>query len=266
MDKVILSFVIIEYYSIDDISKCIYSISDACNNLNYEIIVSSNSCYCKERQDELIQGFPMVRWSFNPENGGFAYGMNQGLRLAKGDYLTILNPDVKFKTGLSGMIQFMKEHPEVGAIAPEIKNAEGDIQDSCREYVTFPGLICRTFRRIIKREKAVLSNGFDYSSVQTVDWVIGAFIMVRRNIYQLTLGLDDGYFMYAEDLDWCTRIRKSGFEIVYFPEAKVEYEGSRSARKSFRYFKIFLKSHLRYWRKNGVFKFSYPKRNHIIYR
>lgn len=257
-----ISVVIVEYYSLDDVRACIDSYKK--NIPDIEIIISSNSMYSIEQQQLLLQEFADCVWSFNDRNGGFAYGMNRGLSLAKGDYLIISNPDCLINKGILQMAAFMTEHAEIGAIAPRIIDKNGNIQDSCRMYVTLPRFVFRQIHRIIHNEKSILTKSFDYDKIQTVDWVIGAFIMVRKDVYRLTNGLCEDYFMYAEDLDWCTRIRQSGYEIVYYPKAEIIYEGSRNARKSKKYAKIFLKSHLYYWRKFGFF-FVRPRRKIIYY-
>lgn len=258
----IISFVIIEFHSIEDITACITSIKDRCVNVCFEIIVSSNSCYQIEKRKELERKFPEVRWSFNEKNGGFAYAMNQGLKIANGEYMAIINPDVRIQNGLDSMIEFMKSHPVVGAIAPLIVNKQGAIQDSARSYVTLQSYVWRCIKRLAGHKSSVLDRNMDYSRIQTVDWVIGAFILVSRSAYEKTQGLDEYYFMYAEDLDWCTRIRLSGYEVVYFPLAKVVYEGSRSARHSVKYAKIFFRSHIYYWNKYGFF-WGHPKKKTI---
>lgn len=258
-----LSFIIIEYHSEDDVKDCIASIKQRCEGLDYEIIVSSNSCYPPIIQFRLERENPDAKWNFNVKNGGFAYAMNQGLKVACGRYVAIINPDVRIKSELSPMIDFMTRHPFVGAIAPLIVNKQGVIQDSARKYVSVHRYIWRCLKRIITRKSSIMESGMDYSRVQTVDWVIGAFILVRKEAYEKTNGMDESYFMYAEDLDWCTRIRTVGYEIVYFPLVKVEYEGSRSARRSLKYARIFLKSHLHYWKKFGFFS-GYPKRKTLV--
>ena len=257
-----VSFVVIEFHSIDDIARCIHSIRSAVSGLSYEIIVSSNSCYGPERQREIAESFPDARWVFNERNGGFAYGMNRGLQHAAGRYLVIINPDVKINRGLADMVRFMDSNSDIGAAAPRIVSEEGDVQDSCRPYVSVAGFIGRLIRRTVRNTSAVLSHSFDYSLIQTVDWVIGAFIMVRRDAYGRTGGLDEHYFMYAEDLDWCTRIRAAGYEVVYNPSMEITYKGSRAARRSKKYARIFLKSHMHYWRKFGFF-FGYPRRRNL---
>lgn len=255
-----LSVIIVEFFSLDDIRKCIKSYKE--NIPDIEIVVSSNSQYDLSRQKEILEAFPDCVWCFNDRNGGFAYAMNKGLAVASGDYLIISNPDCTVKYGIREMANFMKRFPEIGAIAPKIVDSDGKIQDSCRSYVTLPGFILRQIRRIIFKEESIISKRTDYDKIQTVDWVIGAFIMTSRTVYEQTGGLSHDYFMYAEDVDWCTRIRQKGYEIVYYPKAEIIYKGSRNARKSMKYARIFIKSHIIYWHKFGFF-FIKPKRKII---
>ena len=257
--KKMLSIIIIEYHSLNDIKKCIESIKANCPDLEYEVIVSSNSCYSEKKQKEIKHETSGVKWLFNARNGGFAYGMNRGLGVASGDYLVIMNPDVKITASLLPMLAFLETHKEVGAIAPQIVGHDGEIQDSCREFVIPYRFAVRQLRRLFTKEVSIRSERIDYSKVQTVDFVIGAFIMIRREVYEKIGGLDEGYFMYAEDVDLCTRIWLAGYQVVYYPEVRVEYEGSRSARVSKKYAQIFIKSHLRYWKKFGFLSCCYPK-------
>lgn len=87
--------------------------------------------------------------------------------------------------------------------------------------------------------------------ISQVDWVIGAFMMMPRQAYEVVKGLDEYYFLYCEDMDFCKRIQLEGFSVVYYPESEIEYEGTRSARRSLKYACIFFKSLLRYWTKFG---------------
>lgn len=252
-----ISIVIVEYNSVEEIARVVGTIKSCLPDA--EVIISSNSMYGEDKCVELQQQFSDCRWIFNEKNGGFAYAMNRGLEVASGDFLVISNPDCVFKKGIDQMADFLLKHPEVGAIAPQIIDEDGNIQDSVREYVSLPRFIARQLKRIIFNQELVLDPKIDYKVLQTVDWAIGAFIMVSRKAYALTGGLCEDYFMYAEDLDWCTRIREAGLEIVYYPDAQIVYKGSRSARRSSLYMKIFLKSHLTYWRRYGLL-WGYPKR------
>ena len=88
--------------------------------------------------------------------------------------------------------------------------------------------------------------------VTEVDWGIGAFMMMPRKAYEAVQGLDDGYFLYCEDMDICKRMQLNGYSVIYYPNAEIVYEGTRSARKSKKYARIFLQSLFRYWGKFGL--------------
>lgn len=253
---------IVEFHSINEVLHCIDSIH-ASVGLPHEIIVSSNSCYDKESIHPLPQR-EGVKWVFNEKNGGFAYAMNQGLRVAKGDYLIILNSDCTIIHGIDLLTDFLDQHPGVGMVAPLIIDADGNIQDTAREYVSLPNFIYRQMKRILRHKVSILDNKVNYQTPQTVDWVIGAFIMVSRKAYELTNGLDETFFMYAEDIDWCTRVRQAGLEVVYYPYAQISYKGTRRARSNMKYAKIFIHSHILYWNKFGYLS-GYPRRKEIIF-
>ncbi len=265
MTPIKLSIIILEYHSLDDVRQCLATLRGSLHGISHEIIISSNSCYTATEQEKIMKQETDVRWTFNPRNGGFSYGMNQGMRRAEGEYLLVINPDVQMLTSLEPLIAFMDANPEVGAAGPKIVGHKGQVQDSCRPYVSLPSLLSRTCKRVLRINRTGLTDTFDYDLTQTVDWVIGAFILVRADIFRTTGGMDEAYFMYAEDLDWCTRIRQLGSEIVYFPEMCIEFEGSRHARRELKYLTIFVKSHLRFWRKFG-FCGGYPKRREIAFQ
>lgn len=261
--KPVLSIVIVEYKSVDEIIHCVETISMSVG-IPCEVIVSSNSCYTEQERLRIPTLPDNVHWLFNERNGGFAYAMNEGLKVAQGDYLVIMNSDCSINFDVGVIVSFMKEHPEVGAVGPCIHDADGNLQDTARPYVSLPRFFWRQLKRMLLHKVSVLNPRMDYTKTQTVDWVIGAFIMVSRKAYELTGGLDDSFFMYAEDLDWCTRIRKSGLEVVYFAKSNITYKGTRRARNDGKYARIFLHSHFLYWKKYG-FVFGYPKRKRIVY-
>ncbi|MBQ8936714.1 MAG: glycosyltransferase family 2 protein [Bacteroidaceae bacterium] len=258
----LLSLIIVEYNSIAEIRLCVNSLLQYLTQ-PFEVIVSSNSCYSHEQRHAIEASEDTanthVRWLYNERNGGFAYAMNRGLQESRGEYLVIMNSDCLLRTPITSMIDFMRHHPEVGAIAPQMQDNQGRIQDTARPYVSLSSYVHRQFRRIFLRDRRLLNPDMDYSRVQTVDWLIGAFIMVSRRAYELTGGLDERLFMYAEDLDWCTRIRQAGLEVVYYPRVLINYKGTRRARTNLRYARIFVRSHILYWRKFGFF-WGYPPR------
>lgn len=259
-----LSIIIVEFFSEEEIQKCIETFATNVT-IPYEIIISSNSCYDNIKKEEILNKKENnIRWLFNKENGGFAYAMNAGMKVASGDFLVIMNSDCIIESGIDKMLIFMQQHPEIGAAGPLIKDWSGNIQDTARPYVSVTRYILRQIRRILKHQVSILETKMDYTKTQTVDWVIGAFIMVSRQAYEKTGGFDNAFFMYAEDLDWCTRIREQGFEVIFYPQAHIRYKGTRRARNNGKYAKIFIKSHIRYWKKFGFF-YGYPKRKNMFF-
>lgn len=241
------SIVVIEYHSQNEIGKFLYSLKHLFEK-GVEVIVSSNSQYGKDEQERIIAELPQMRWIFNERNGGFAYGMNEGLQSAKGDFLIVANPDVKLKTPLEPMMEYLQNHPEVGIIAPKIVDEDGIIQDSFRHFFTPWGFLLRQMGWIKDKGKLHVK---DFKEPVHGDWVIGAFMMCRRDFYEKVGGLSEDYFMYCEDMDWCKRAHLSGYDVVYHPGVIVEYKGTRAARKSWKYAKIHIRSLLTFWWKFG---------------
>ena len=245
------SIVVLEYNSVDEILSFQNSAKSVLIEHQWDLVVSSNSQYDAGKQKEIAQNNTWARWQFNSRNGGFAYGMNEGLKVATGDILVIVNPDVKFKTPLEPMIDYLLQHPEVGIIAPKIVDEEGTVQDSFRHFATPFSFVCRQVERIIHRNKLYVKRA---NAPQKVDWVIGAFMMARRDFYEKVGGLSEDYFMYCEDEDWCKRAHLSGYDVVYYPDVVIEYKGTRASRSSWKYAKIHIKSMMTYWRKYGFFR------------
>ena len=243
-----VSIIIIEYHSLEEIERVYGYIKENLNE-DYELVISSNSLYNREKQVSIIDEHSFGRWLFNEKNGGFAYGMNEGLKIARGDVLVVMNPDVKYRTSLAPMIDYLKSHKEIGIIAPKIVDNRGVVQDSFRHYITPLGFIMRHMDRIIHKSRL---NVKEFDEPVKGEWVIGAFMMCRRDFYESVGGLSDDYFMYCEDMDWCKRAHLAGYDVVYYPGTIIEYKGTRSARKSWKYTKIFLHSLFTYWKKYGV--------------
>ena len=160
-----ISVVVVEYHSLEELKKCTETIQTAFS-WEVEIIASSNSCYPPTEQERIKKEYNQFVWSFNDRNGGFAYAMNQGLKIATGDYLIIANPDCVFLEKMDKMVTFIDSHPEVGAIAPQIVDSDGVLQDTCRSYVSVQSFIWRQIRRIVTHRECILERSFDYNKVQ----------------------------------------------------------------------------------------------------
>jgi len=200
--------------------------------------------------------FPNVRLIVNTINRGYAGGNNDGIAAAAGRYVMILNPDTRIVGNAPEvMVGFADAHPDAGVIGPQLLNPDGSVQSSRRR---FPTLITALFestwlqslapRRVLRRYY-VLDRPDD--EVQEVDWVTGACFLVRRQVIEQVGGLDEGFFMYSEELDWCRRIRQAGWKIVYLPRAQViHYVGQSSDQVSAQRHLYFQTSKVRYFRKH----------------
>jgi GT2 family glycosyltransferase len=238
--------------------SCIDSIANACVSIPYEIIVSSNSAYLPDKCDSLKEKFPYIKWVFNKTNKGFASGMNSGILSSTGKVIIIMNPDVQIsKADMRKAFDYLTSHQKVGLIGPRIVDRQGRIQDSCRRFMTPKEFLSRLSARLFHGKDVLLEPSFDYCAVQPVDWVIGAFMMLRRDaLYKVGL-LDENYFLYVEDMDWCKRFWDCGFQVVYYPLIEAIYKGDRKSvsvlilKKLFNKYALYhLKSYLLFLSKN----------------
>lgn len=260
-EKIDVSFIIIEYHSIEDVLLCVESIKETTVDLNYEVVISSNSQYNLLKQQELQSKHQEILWCFNSKNGGFAYGMNRGIEKCSGEFVIIQNPDTKLQNEkLPLALAYLRENKNIGILGPQILNNAGEIQDTCRSFVTPVEIALRLLKRKIFKKGAILNGAFDYNKIQSVDWVIGAYMITsRKNLEKVGL-LNERFFMYVEDMEWCLRFWEKGLEVKYFPPLKINYEGDRKSTLGKnkwlpiafnKYTRIHLKNYLIFLREHG---------------
>jgi len=183
MNKINVSFVTIEYNCLNELRSCIQSIHSNCADASYEIIVSSNSSYSSETRTAIRNEFQNIKWIFNNKNLGFAKALNIGISNSSGSCIVIINPDAKICDGsIVSAYKYLKTNPDVGIIGPRIIDKSGNLQDSCRHFMTPLNLLIRIAKRFLFKQEVLLNPGFNYDKIQPVDWVIGAF-MILRNSY-----------------------------------------------------------------------------------
>lgn len=267
VNKVIASFIIIEYHSIEDVLQCINSIKNYSLGFSYEIVISSNSLYNTSKQNELKSKHPKIIWSFNEINGGFAYGMNRGIALANGKIIITQNPDTRIiNNKLFTAINLFESDPKIGIVGPKILNKLGQIQDTCRPFITPQVIIKRFLKRKLNKSKAILETTINYNRMQSVDWVIGAFMIIRSSTLKKVGGFNEKYFMYFEDMDLCLHFWEEQFKVIYFPDLIIEYEGDRKStlKKNGKFFNlginkytfIHLKSYYSFLKSGGSHKIN----------
>lgn len=219
-----------------DVDTPVSSLQGPPRRLQLEVIVVDNAS--TDGSPEMIRAeFPEVHLIVNGENRGFTAANNQGLALGHGRHLLLLNPDTEIVgDALATMVQYMDAHPEVGALGPQLRFPDGSLQSSRRRFPTFATAVVESTivqewwtRNRILRRYYMLDTPDD--TVQPVDWVVGAGLLARRQTYEEVGGLDEGFFMYSEEMDWCWRIKAAGWEVVYLPTATVIHHEGKSSEQ-----------------------------------
>jgi len=224
------------------------------SGLQVEIIVVDNGSTDGSVQ-MVRQNFPDVCLIANEENRGFPAANNQGIDVADGRYILLLNPDTEvLDDALATMVAFADAHPDTAIVGPQLVNPDGTVQSSRRRL---PTLLTAVFestwlepwapRRLLDHYR-ILDRPDD--AIQDVDWVTGAAMLARREAVEEVGLLDEGFFMYSEELDWCRRFREAGWRVVYLPTAQIVHHVGKSSEQVVAARHIhFQTSKVRYFRK-----------------
>jgi GT2 family glycosyltransferase len=251
-----LSVIIVNWNVRDLLRNCLQSLVDSDPaGLTTEIIVVDSAS--TDNSPQMVrQEFPQVRLVTSDQNLGYARGNNLGIQAALGRYLLMLNPDTVVEpAALSQLVDLMDARPLVGAVGPQLCWPDGTVQSSRRRFPTLGSLFWESTllgqwfpnNRFIRRYHK-LDEPVDH--LQQVDWIVGAAILIRRETWQQVGPLDETFFMYFEETDWCYRCVEAGWEIYYLPAAKVtHYEGKSSEQVTAQRTIRFQRSKLRYTQK-----------------
>jgi N-acetylglucosaminyl-diphospho-decaprenol L-rhamnosyltransferase len=219
-----------------------------------EVIVVDNGS--TDDSPEMVRNaFPSVRVVANPENRGFAAANNQAIVSAQGRYVLLLNPDTEvIGDALRAMVAYADAHRDVGVVGPQLLFTDGSVQPSRYRFPTLATAVFESTWIQSCAPKRVLDRYYMRDerddATHDVDWVRGAALMARREAIEQVGLLDEGYFMYSEELDWCRRIRDSGWRVVYLPEAQIiHHEGKSSEQAVAARHANFQTSKVRYFRK-----------------
>jgi GT2 family glycosyltransferase len=200
----------------------------------------------------------------NEHNVGFGRACNLALRQARGRYVLLLNPDTVVEPGaISKAIAYVDANPDVGILGPRIRLSDGQLDSPCRRSFKTPAIyfyklsgLSRLFPRSRRFGRYYLSY-LDETVIADVDAVIGAFMLVRREVIDQIGLMDEQFFMYCEDEDWCFRAKQAGWRVVYFPESVVWHrKGASAAKRPTRMVLEWHRSIFRFHRKNMAL--SYP--------
>ncbi len=233
-----ISIVIVSYNVRDLLENCLHSVESALDGLRGEVFVVDNDSD-DGSVDMVRQRFPGVKLIDSGENLGFARGNNLALREARGEYLLLLNPDTLVQEDtLHTMLRFFRENEDVGMASCKIIKPDGLIEPACRRsfpspWVSFTKLagLSTLFPRsplFARYNLMYLNEDESYE----VDAISGSFMMLRSEVYDAIGGLDESYFMYGEDLDWCFRTQKAGWKLFYVHSTKIIHYGGESTKRS----------------------------------
>lgn len=231
-----LSVIIVSWNVRDLLERALDAVYTAGAHTPQLEIIVVDSASADGTPEMIRERYPQVRLIASDENLGFAKGNNRGIAEAHGDFLLLLNADTLVRgDALALLVSYLLEHPDAGMVGPRLLNADGTTQPSRRRYPTLLVLFLEStwlHRLTPKRQLArfYVEDRAD-SDEQTVDWITGAAMLIRRQVLDDVGGLDEGYFMYSEELDWCHRIGDAGWKIAYTPAAEVVHYGGKSSEQ-----------------------------------
>jgi GT2 family glycosyltransferase len=231
-----LSIIIVNWNTRDLLAQCLQAVFSAAGGVPIEVIVVDNAS--ADGSPELVQrDFPQVRLIQNAANVGFARANNQGITVSQGRYVLLLNSDAFVcEDTLEHMVAFMEAHPAAGLAGCKLLYKDGRLQPSC---MAFPSLLTEFFiatwlDRLFPRSRLFghyRMTYWDFGDVREVDVITGAFMMARAAAIDQVGLLDEGYFMYSEEVDWCYRFKAAGWKVLYSPGAETVHIGEGSSRK-----------------------------------
>jgi len=231
-----LAVVVVNYNSSDDLARCLASLRRHPPSCDHAIVVVDNASR-DPGLERVRSAYPDVRWLLNRENLGYARGANLGIAAVPADYALILNPDIEVQPGaLDALMALADARPRAGIVAPQLLGLDGEVQHSSRRFYTFRTLLLRRtpLGWLFPNSRSVrehLMLDFDHESERAVDWVLGGAMLVRRQARERIGPLDERFFLYFEDIDWCYRMWQAGWEVLYTPAARFVHGHRRASAK-----------------------------------
>jgi len=251
-----ISIIIVTYNSADVIEKCISSLKKEIKSFYVELIVVDNNSrddtlaiienFCRSNQKNLT-----IKIIENPKNNGFTKGLNQGLGIASGEFIMIMNPDIFIINGFfEKSINFLKENQDVGLIAPQHLSLKNDVIPSCRGFPDHIILLWEIIRfsRVFKKSRLFgkwRMEYFDHKSSKEVDQPMGSCLIGRKEVIDKIGFMDERFNMFFSDVDWCKRFKENGYKIIFNPEIKVYHIVGHSVNQ--KKYKMILYSHLEFF-------------------
>jgi N-acetylglucosaminyl-diphospho-decaprenol L-rhamnosyltransferase len=210
------------------LAGCLDSIAASFGEVATEVVLVDNASTDRS-VDRATAGHPDVRVIRNPDNRGFARAANQALAATTAPFVLLLNPDAQIVGGrLESLVKVARERPRAGAIGALVRNPDGTIQPSARRVPRLGEALGHAFLGPLWREnpwtRSYTMAGWDRATEREVGWVSGSAMLLRREAIDEVGPFDEGYFMYVEDVDLCTRLRRAGWQVLFSPELEIVHE------------------------------------------
>ena len=244
-----LSVVILNYNVKFFLELCLISVEKAITDIEAEIIVIDNnsidgSC------DMVSEKFPSVTLISNLDNVGFSKANNQAVKAAKGEYICILNPDtVVAEDTFVKLLEFAKSKPDLGAIGCKLIDGSGKFLPESKRNIP---IVKIALQKMFGNGKNYYANHINENEIGKVEVLVGAFMFMKKDVYNQVNGFDEDYFMYGEDIDLSYKLCKSGFQNYYFGITTcIHYKGESTNRdktytkRFYKAMKLFYKKHFK---------------------
>ncbi len=241
-----ISVVVVSYNVREFVKQCLTSLNRACFDGSVETILVDNNSY--DGTVEMVQRrFPQVRVSENSENRGFAAAANQGIAASGGEMVLLLNPDtILEEQTLQVLADYLHEHPDVGCIGPKILNSDGSLQQACKRSFPHPWVALTRLlglARLFPKSRLFGQYNLTYldpDQTHAVDAVSGSCMCITRRVIEEVGPMDEAFFLFGEDLDYCYRIHQAGYEVRYHPATQiVHYKGQSVKTAPFDNLRVF---------------------------
>lgn len=251
-----ISVVIVNWNTKELLLECLESLTEMPCHYSIEAIVVDNGSE-DGSQSAVRSKHPSVRLIENNANLGFAKANNIGITASRGRYLCLVNSDVRVLDDCVDLLyEFMERNASIGLAGPKILSPDMTLQNSCRKFPTIWNSFCGALRlnRLLPKS-AFFSDEhmayFSHDKTISVDSLAGCFLMIRKEAIEGVGLFDEQFFIYAEEVDLCKRLRAFGWDIVFYPEARaIHHHGASSARQPIRFALEQQRSVLKYWRKH----------------
>jgi len=231
-----LSIIIVNWNTRSIVCDCLRSIYEQCGEIELEVIVIDNAS--TDGSVEMVKkDFPQVTLIENPQNRGFAAANNQGIAISKGRYVLLLNSDtVVLDNAIAKTAAFADSHPKAAIVGCRVLNPDQTLQPTCFMFPSILNmLLSSTYlyklfpkSKFFGRERM---TWWDRNEIREVDVVTGCFMLIRQKAIQQVGTMDEQFFMYGEETDWCYRFKQAGWKIMFTPACEIIHLGGQSSRQ-----------------------------------